>query len=94
MADVINSVFFKDLNPSIADTHDTAFYDQAARSVRNIDFAFEPHYSLNFNAPVVSSKVRYIKALIDNAIAEELNNKFSLLDNGATPLIMFHRKKR
>lgn len=62
MADVINSVFFKDLNPSIADTHDTAFYDQAARSVRNIDFEFEPHYSLNFNAPVVSSKVRYIKA--------------------------------
>ncbi len=93
MADVINSVFFKDLNPSIADTHDTAFYDQAARGVRGVAFAFEPHYSLNFNAPVVSSKVRYIKALIDNAIASELNDKFNLLDDGETNLILFHRKK-
>ena len=93
MADVINSVFFKDLNPSIADTHDTAFYDQAARSVRNIDFEFEPHYSLNFTLPIVSSKVRYIKSLIDNAIADELNSRVSLLEGGNTNLILFHRKK-
>ena len=93
MADIINSVFFKDLNPSITDPHGSTYYDQEARSVRCIDFAFDPHYSLVFNAPIVSSKVRYIKALIDNALAEELNGKFSLLDNGATPLIMFHRKK-
>ena len=93
MADIINSVFFKDLNPSIADTHDSAFYDQAARGVHSVEFSFKPHYSLSFNAPIVSSKVRYTKALIDNAIATELNDKFSLLDNGADTLILFHRKK-
>ena len=93
MADIINSVFFKDLNPSIADTHDSAFYDQAARGVHSVEFSFEPHYSLSFNAPIVSSKVRYTKSLIDNAIATELNDKFSLLDNGADTLILFHRKK-
>lgn len=93
MADIINSVFFKDLNPSIADTHGTAYYDQEARSVHNIVFAFEPHYSLKFNVPIVSSKVRYVKALIDNAIANELNKKFSLLDDADAALVLFHRKK-
>ena len=93
MADIINSVFFKDLNPSITDPHGSTYYDQEARSVRCIDFAFDPHYSLVFNAPIVSSKVRYIKALIDNTIATELNDKFSVLDNGATTLVLFHRKK-
>lgn len=93
MADIINSVFFKDLNPSIADTHDSAFYDHAARGVHSVEFSFEPHYSLSFNVPIVSSKVRYTKSLIDNAIATELNDKFSLLDNGADTLILFHRKK-
>lgn len=93
MADNINSVFFKDLNPSITDSHGSTYYDQEARSVRCIDFTFDPHYSLEFNAPIVSSKVRYLKTLIDNTIATELNDKFSLLDNGATTLILFHRKK-
>ena len=93
MNDVINSVFYKDLNPSAVDKHDSAYYDLEARTVQSTSFTFEPHYSLEFNAPVVSSKVRYIKALIDNAIADELNNKFNLLDDGETNLIMFHRKK-
>lgn len=93
MADNINAVFFDDLNPSAAEVHTPAFYDQEARTVNAVEFTFEPHYSLNFDVPIVSPKVRYIKTLIDNTIAIELNEKFALLDDADSTLILFHRKK-
>lgn len=49
MADNINAVFFDDLNPSAAEVHTPAFYDQEARTVNAVEFTFEPHYSLNFD---------------------------------------------
>lgn len=93
MADNINSVFFADLNPRAAEAHTNTYYDQEARTVKSVLFSFEPHYSLTFSAPVVSSKVRYIKTLIDNTIATELNERFALLDDADTTLVLFHRKK-
>lgn len=89
----IDSILYSELRPFIADTKGEDYYAPLFRGLKVVQEKFSPHYAIAFPAPLLSTKVKYYKRLIDNNVSSELNNLFDILQDGSTDLILFRRKK-
>jgi hypothetical protein len=89
----IEKIVIGELRPFITDLKGDDYYSPMFRGLTLITPNFHPHYKISFPAPLLSSKIKYYKRLVDNNITSELNKLFELLDRGEADLILFHRKK-
>ncbi len=89
----VEKIITGELRPFIKDVKGDDFYSPLFRGLAIIAPNFQPHYTINFPAPLFSSKIKYYKRLIDNSITDELNKLFELLGSSESDLILFHRKK-
>jgi hypothetical protein len=89
----IEKIVIGELRPFITDLKGDDYYSPMFRGLTLITPNFQPHYKISFPAPLLSSKIKYYKRLVDNNITSELNKLFELLDRGEADLILFHRKK-
>jgi|LSQX01.2.fsa_nt_gb hypothetical protein len=89
----VEKIITGELRPFIKDVKGDDFYSPLFRGLAIIAPNFQPHYTINFPAPLFSSKIKYYKRLIDNSITSELNKLFELLGSSESDLILFHRKK-
>jgi hypothetical protein len=89
----IQEIIIGELRPFLPDDKGDEYYSPLFRGIIPVAAEFQPHFKVDFPAPLLSVKVKYYKRLIDNSIIYELNNLFGLLDNKGGNLILFHRKK-
>lgn len=93
MKKAIESILYFDLNPLRPDKRGEDYYRPAYRELGSVAEEFDAHYRITFDAPVVSSKVKYLAHYIDNAITTQLNELFR--DNGqiSKNWVLYKRKK-
>lgn len=90
MLDTIKKIIHLDLCPLKGGNQGNDYYESKFRQLGIVEEKFAASYSVNFKAPLLSSKVKYYKRLIDNDIATCLNDK--LFVEPKENLILYYRK--
>lgn len=93
MMKAIEDILYSDMNPLRPDKRGEDYYKPAFRQLKPVDEEFDAHYQITFDAPVVSTKVKYLKRSIDNAIATKLNELFRDEEKISEDLVLYKRKK-
>lgn len=90
MLDTIKKIIHLNLCPLKGGNQGNDYYESKFRQLGIVEEKFAASYSVNFKAPLFSSKVKYYKRLIDNDIATCLNDK--LFVEPKENLILYYRK--
>lgn len=91
MLETINSILRFDLCPLPQTKQGDDYYEPLFRQLGVVSEEFVAAYRIIFKAPVISSKSKYYKRLIDNTINKELNNLLSIERD--VNIVAFKRKK-
>lgn len=91
MNDTIEKIIRFDLCPLQNNNQGNDYYEPLFRQLGKIEEKFDASYRIRFEAPEFSSKVKYYKRLIDNAITKYLNGVLS--DESKKDIVLYKRKK-
>ena len=91
MNDTIEKIIRFDLCPLQENNQGDDYYEPLFRQLGKVEEEFEASYRIHFEAPEFSSKVKYYKRLIDNAITKYLNGVLS--DESKKDIVLYKRKK-
>ena len=91
MNDTIEKIIRFDLCPLQENNQGDDYYEPLFRQLGKVEEKFEASYRIHFEAPEFSSKVKYYKRLIDNAITKYLNGVLS--DESKKDIVLYKRKK-
>lgn len=92
MENIIDSIIRFENNPIKNDNKGEDYYAPMFRGLGVVKETFNASYTINFDVPLFSSKVKYYKRLIDNTIAQKLNKEFSTEDFSISSIVAYHRK--
>ena len=93
MMKAIEDILYSDKNPLRPDKRGEDYYKPIFRQSIPVNEEFDAHYQITFDAPFVSTKVKYLKRSIDNAIATQLNELFRDDEHMSQNRVLFIRKK-
>lgn len=91
MNDTIEKIIRFDLCPLQNNNQGNDYYEPLFRQLGKVEEKFDASYRIHFEAPEFSSKVKYYKRLIDNALTKYLNGVFS--DESKKDIVLYKRKK-
>lgn len=91
MNDTIDKIIRFELCPLQANNQGKDYYEPLFRQLGKVEEKFDASYRIHFEAPEFSSKVKYYKRLIDNALTKYLNGVFS--DESKKDIVLYKRKK-
>lgn len=91
MNDTIDSIIRFELCPLQETNQGNDYYEPLFRQLGIVEENFDASYNIKFEAPEFSSKVKYYKRLIDNAITKYLNGVLS--DENKKDIVLYKRKK-
>lgn len=91
MNDTIVSIIRFELCPLQETNQGNDYYEPLFRQLGIVEENFDASYNIKFEAPEFSSKVKYYKRLIDNAITKYLNGVLS--DENNKDIVLYKRKK-
>ena len=93
MTKTFDAILYSDKNPLLADKHGEDYYAPVFRKLGITEEAFDSHYQINYDLPILSTKVKCLKRWIDNDITTTLNKLLSPDEQPSQNRVLFHRKK-